>query len=170
MGFKAYHAALQDEQIWRLERPEPLRFSGTHGLVAQWFRKHRLDVGDDGWIVPAQDWLTMAFGEAGAANRWIIFEQADGPVQKLARMDRIHGKFGSAIRLMFQFRPLQMKMVGGHIQVTEPANACGWSEELSLDGGTSSTCTWRWRAPQLGFASVTAGSGVAQPAAPTAAG
>jgi len=59
---------------------------------------------------------------------------------------------------MMQFRPLETATSAFPLYVREPARCSGWSEELSIDGGSSSDgCTWRWMAPKLGFASVVAG-------------
>ncbi|HLP07727.1 MAG TPA: hypothetical protein VK178_06145 [Opitutaceae bacterium] len=158
MGFKAYRFTTRPNETWTLDQPEPLRFSGPQGLIAQWYRLNRLDVGDNPWLVPAREWLALAYGAEAAAGRWVIFEQAEGGVRKLARLDRIHGKFGSQTRIMMQFKPLQCLATAPALTVVEPECVCGWGEELSIDGGSgSSSCTWRWMAPQLGFASVVAG-------------
>lgn len=158
MGFKAYRFTSQNDDSWRLETPEPLRFSGPQGLIAQWYRANRLDACDGAWIVPAREWLALAYGAAESARRWIIFEQAEGGIRKYARLERINGQFGSQTRIVMQFRPLQCTGFGEAITVIEPEYVCGWSEELSIDGGDgSASCSWRWMAPKLGFAAVTAG-------------
>lgn len=157
MGFKAYRFTNQPNDSWLLEAPEPLRFSGPQGLIAQWYRANRLEC-EGTWMVPAREWLALAFGAAEAAKRWIVFEQADGGVRKYARLERINGQFGTQTRIMMQFRPLQCTLGAMPLTVVEPECVCGWSEELSIDGGSESeSCTWRWMAPQLGFASVVAG-------------
>lgn len=158
MGFKTYRFTPQPNDSWVLDCPEPLRFSGPQGLIAQWYRLNRLDRGDGPWLVPARDWLALAFGAAEAAQRWIIFEQAEAGVRKLARLERINGKFGSQTRLMMQFTPLQSVGESPPLIVIEPEFVCGWGEEMSIDGGSGSeSCSWRWVSPQLGFASVVAG-------------
>ena len=158
MGFKSYQVVPQPNDSWKLERPEPLRFSGTNGLIAQWYRQNRLGAAEGTWLVQAREWLHLGCGAEVATERWIVFEQLDKGVRKFARLERINGRFGSETRLMLQFRPLVCLSDGLPLVVAEPKNACGWSEELSIDGGDgSSTCTWRWLAPKLGFASVVAG-------------
>ena len=158
MGFKAYRFTTRPNDSWVLDQPEPLRFSGPQGLIAQWFRLNRLEIGDAPWLVPAREWLSLAFGAAESGRRWIIFEQAEGGVRKYARLERINGKFGSQTRIMMQFKPLQSVGLAMPLIVVEPECVCGWGEELSIDGGTGSeSCSWRWMAPQLGFASVVAG-------------
>ena len=157
MGFKSYRALPQPNDSWKLEQPEALRFSGPQGLIAQWYRTHRLEA-EGTWLVPAREWLMLAEGAEAAAQRWILFEQVDGGVRKFARLERINGRFGTETRLMLQFRPLVCLGGGLPLVVVEPENVCGWSEELSIDGGGgSSSCTWRWLTPKLGFASVVAG-------------
>lgn len=158
MAFKAYHVVPQPNGVWLLERPEPLRFSGLQGLIAQWYRTNRLGAAEGTWLVPASEWLTLAVGAEAAPGSWIIFEQINQGVCSYARLERINGRFGSETRLMLQFRPLKRAGEGLPLVVTETENACSWSEELSIDGGDgSSTCSWRWAAPKLGFASVVAG-------------
>ena len=157
MAFKSYNVVAQANGTWLLEQPAPLRFSGPQGLIAQWYRAHRLEA-EGAWMVSAPEWLALALGAEGEAQRWIIFDQVAGGVCKYARLERIHGQFGAQTRLMLQFRPLQCLGTGLPLIVAEPENVCGWSEELSIDGGDgSSGCTWRWMAPKLGFASVVAG-------------
>ncbi len=158
MGFKAYHFTSRTNDSWILTDPEPLRFSGPQGLIAQWFRLNRMEIGENAWLVPAREWLALAFGAEESARRWIIFEQVGDGMRKLARLERISGKFGTQTRIMMQFRPLECLSGGAPVVVAEPECACGWGEELSIDGGAGSeNCTWRWMAPQLGFASVVAG-------------
>lgn len=158
MGFKAYRFTVQPNDAWSLDHPEPLRFSGPQGLIAQWYRLNRLELGDGPWLVTAREWLALAFGAEESARRWIVFEQGDGGGRKLARLERINGQFGTQTRIMMQFKPLQGRGSGVPVTVVEPECVCGWGEELSIDGGSdSSACTWRWMAPQLGFASVVAG-------------
>ena len=158
MGFKAYRFTTRPNDTWALDEPEPLRFSGPQGLIAQWCRLNRLEVGDNSWLVPSREWLALAYGAEASARRWVVLEQAGDGVRKLARLDRIHGKFGSQTRIMMQFKPLQVVETAPVLAVTEPECVCGWGEELSIDGGSDgASCTWRWMAPQLGFASVVAG-------------
>lgn len=157
MGFKSYRYTTRPNDSWVLDQPEPLRFSGPQGLIAQWYRLNQMEIGDEHWLVPGREWLSLAFGAEESAKRWIIFEQAEGGVRKIARLDRISGKFGSQTRIMMQFKPLQ-SLGAAPLTVVEPECVCGWGEELSIDGGCGSeSCTWRWMAPQLGFASVVAG-------------
>lgn len=158
MGFKAYRFTAQSENSWILADPEPLRFSGPNGLLAQWYRLNRGAVGDSSWLATGQEWLALALGDEEAALRWIVFEQTATGTRQLARLERIHGQFATETRIMMQFRPLKCIDIAPSLVVSEPASSCSWSEELSIDGGgLSSTCTWRWRAPKLGFASVVAG-------------
>ena len=158
MAFKSYYAVPHANGSWKLERPEPLRFAGPQGLIAQWYRVNRLGAAEGTWLVPAQEWLELALGIETAAQSWIVFEQLNQGLRKLARLERINGRFGSETRLMLQFRPLLTMGDGLPLTVVEPENACTWSEELSIDGGDgSSSCSWRWAPPKLGFASVVAG-------------
>ncbi len=73
MGFKAYHVTAHTNDSWTLASPEPLRFSGPQGLIAQWYRLNRLKLGDGPWLVPAREWLSLAFGAAEAERKWIVF-------------------------------------------------------------------------------------------------
>ena len=158
MGFKSYRFTVQPNDSWLLDDPQPLRFSGPNGLIAQWYRLHRLELSDGPWIVPAAGWLSLTFSEAESAQRWIVFEQTATGTRQLARLERIHGQFATETRIMMQFRPLKCINVAPSLVVSEPAASCSWSEELSIDGGgLSAACTWRWLAPKLGFASVVAG-------------
>ena len=158
MGFISYQIVPQSNDSWKLEQPRPLRFSGPQGLLAQWYRLNRLGAAEGTWMVQAGEWLTLAVGAEAAAGSWIIFEQVNNGVRSYARLERINGRFGSESRLMLQFRPLQCVGDGLPLVVRETESACSWSEELSIDGGDgSSTCSWRWAAPKLGFASVVAG-------------
>ncbi len=158
MGFKAYRFTAQPDESWILADPEPLRFSGPNGLIAQWYRLNRGRIGDTAWLATAQEWLALAFREEAAKQRWIVFEQAAAGSRQLARLERIHGQFAGETRIMMQFRPLRCIADAPSLVVTEPASSCSWSEEISIDGGgSSSACTWRWMAPKLGFASVVAG-------------
>jgi len=158
MGFKSYRVTAQTDDTWLLDAPEPLRFSGPNGLIAQWYRLHRLELDDKPWLVTSHGWLALAFDIEEAESRWIVFEQTDGNVRKYARLERINGQFGTGTRIMMQFRPLETATSAFPLYVREPARCSGWSEELSIDGGSSSDgCTWRLMAPKLGFASVVAG-------------
>lgn len=158
MAFKTYHVVAQPDASWKLERPEPLRFAGVQGLIAQWYRLNRLGAAEGTWMVPAGEWLQLIPGAEPANERWIIFEQINQGVRTFARLERINGRFSSETRLMFQFRPLTCVGNSPSLVVVEPENSCSWSEELSIDGGDgSASCSWRWAAPKLGFASVVAG-------------
>ena len=163
MGFKSYQAFPQPNGSWNLERPEPLRFAGPQGLIAQWYRTHRLEA-EGTWVVPAAEWLALAQGAEVTAASWIVFEQIDRGVLKFARLERISGQFGSQTRIMMQFRSLQRGGAVLPLVVVEPKNACEWGEELSIDGGDgSANCSWGWQTPKLGFSSVTAGGARALP-------
>ena len=158
MGFKAYRSTAQPDDSWALTEPAPLRFSGPQGLIAQWHRLNKMEIEDGPWLVPAREWLALAFGAEESARRWIVFEQVEGGGRKLARLDRISGRFGAQTRIMMQFKPRQSRGTDAPLVVIEPECVCGWGEELSIDGGCgSATCTWRWMAPQLGLSSVVAG-------------
>jgi len=158
MGFKAYRITPDTEHAWRLAQPEPLRFSGPNGLIARSYRENHGDIGGRTWLAPAQVWLELAFGPAGAAGRWIVFEQLAAGHPRYARLEAVNGLFSAPTRLMFQFRPFQQRTEAQGLVVREPDVACSWGEELAIDGGDGSArCTWRWQAPKLGFASVVAG-------------
>ena len=158
MGFKSYRFTEQSDDAWLLDDPQPLRFSGPNGLIAQWYRIHRLELDERPWLVTAHGWLALAFDIEAAESRWIVFEQTEGSTRKYARLERINGKFGAETRIMMQFKPLESSPGTIPLIVREPARSAGWSEEVSIDGGSGSDgCTWRWMTPKLSFASVVAG-------------
>ncbi len=158
MGFKAYRFTAQPNDSWILSDPAPLRFSGSQGLIAQWFRLKRLELPDGPWLVGAREWLSLEYGAEESSRRWILFEQSEGGLRRLARLERINGQIGSPTRIVMQFTPLQCLGGGIPLVVVEPECVCGWAEELAIDGGgDSASCSWRWMTPQLGFASVVAG-------------
>ena len=90
MGFKSYRFTEQSDDAWLLDDPQPLRFSGPNGLIAQWYRLHRLELDERPWLVTAHGWLALAFDIEQAESRWIVFEQTEGNVRKYARLERIN--------------------------------------------------------------------------------
>ncbi len=158
MGFKTYRCTKTDDQSWLLDMPEPLRFSGPNGLIARWYRSHKSEFDSRPWMMSAAAWIEMDFGLTRSNERWILLEQIVNHVPRYDRLEAINGIFGSETRLVLQFSPLEKVSDSPHLILRDPKKACGWGEELSIDGGDgSSTCSWRWKAPKLGFSSVQVG-------------
>lgn len=148
MAFKAYLALKRPDGTWLLGQASPVRFSGPHGLVALWCREHAAQI-EAPWRVVPEAFLELLFPPAEARDRWVVLEQDDGETCIYSRLLSISGVATRRVEMLFSFAPLQLVHGEPALCVRPDAGLRVWSEELALDGGPGSACTWRWCRPHL---------------------
>lgn len=158
MPFKSYFITTLPNGTERLTQPQPIRFSGSIGLVA----RHLNDIKpaeSARWSLEESEWLDLA-GQPPSDSRWIVFEQIENDRLCLSRVNRINGMVcGGQTELLVMMSPLTVLTSEPTVVVAVPNGGRAWSEELALDGAPGrSGATWSWCERTLHVGSAVFGS------------
>ena len=142
MSFKAYTVTPLSDGTWRLTRPEPVRFSGRRGLVAQ---RLSAQFPSGRWSATDEEWLRMV-APTTTEPRWIVFEQSEDDTLRISRLTAINGlALGGRTELLLQFSPLTVCRATPVLIASAPSEARAWSEGLALDGAADrADSSWLW--------------------------
>lgn len=154
MAFKTYQVNALPNGQWQLSHPEPVRFSGPHGLVARFLEKQPLEV-QLKWGRSDKEWLEQ-INMPDTMEHWLVFEQVEDDKLQISRLHRVNGAgHHHQTELLLSLSPLSVEKVAPTLTVSVPQDGRSWSEELALDGQVGRTdSTWRWceRALHVGAA------------------
>lgn len=157
MSFKSYAQTIQSDGRWLLTDPQPLMFSGRHGLIARFADRER-DRAAEPWKLCPGELHALALPGALVRDRMIVFEQSDGLTLELLWLQDVRGVSGATTEMLFSFTPLTVEQAHPLLLVKEPNVACAYGEDLTLDGGvTNSAGSWHWRKPHLALGGVRLG-------------
>jgi len=158
MSFKSYATSIQPDGSLLLDDPQPLVFSGKHGLIARYV----LGAGsraEGPWRLCPGELHALATPRLQLRNRTILFEQADHDTLELLALEAIHGVSAERTEMMFRFRPLRLLSHAPVLHVTDADGGIVYTEELALEGGVSAPAgSWHWRKPHLAIGGVVCGA------------
>ncbi|MDR2862458.1 MAG: hypothetical protein LBV54_01075 [Puniceicoccales bacterium] len=159
MPFKSYQITPDSASGgFLLEAPQPLVFSGKHGLIARHIRRLQPDSEGSAWTLHEDDIADLLIPPP-TTTRWLVFAQQDGDSSselRLSRLLRIRGFSDAQTELLFTFSPLAVHTIDGdpaRLLAHEPTHGREWNEELALNGGLSNLdgpWTWCDRALNIG--------------------
>lgn len=157
MSFKSYAVTETADGAWQLHDPKPLIFSGRHGIIARYLFTKK-DPPETVRLTPVDIHQLAAI--TTEQHRIIAFEQAEDSELEILQLESISGTTGLKTEMLFSFRPLSLVGVHGAVPTVRlPTSARTYTEELVLDGGTSSpNGSWRWRKQHLALGGVVCGS------------
>lgn len=157
MSFKSYAVETSADGLMILSDPQPLMFSGRHGLIAKFVLGEK-DRASRPWKLCPGEIHALAFVETLVRDRVIMFEQSEDLERSLMWLQSISGISNSTTEMMFSFTPV---IVAGQnpLRVKRGAVDRGYGEDLALDGGVyAPTSGWRWKKPHLALGGVVLGS------------
>ena len=157
MSFNSYAQTIQSDGRWRLTDPQPLMFSGRHGLIARFVGQEK-DRAAEAWKLCPGELHALALPGALVRDRVIVFEQADGETLVLLWLQDVRGVSSATTEMLFSFTPLTVEQTRPEFLVKEPNVSCAYGEDLTLDGGVANlTGSWHWRKPHLALGGVRLG-------------
>ncbi len=159
MSFKSYAAHRLSDGACTLEDPQPLVFSGPHGLIARFGLSNPLRASDP-WRLCAGELHAIAFPERLVRDRTIVFEQVIDDALELQALESVQGVSGRRTEMVFNFSPLAVVSAHGVLAIRRDPVARTRSETLDLDGGVlAPQGSWRWTRSHLALGGVTPGVG-----------
>jgi hypothetical protein len=160
MSFKSYAQTVQPDGSWHLTDPQPLVFSGRHGLIARFVGQEK-DRASEPWKLCPGELHALALPGELICDRVIVFEQSGGETLELLWLQDVRGVSAATTEMMFSFTPLTVEQTRPALRVKEPNVACAYGEDLTLDGGVANpTGSWHWRKPHLALGGVRLGPAV----------
>ena len=154
MSFKSYALHPQPDHAIALDDPQPLIFSGPHGLIARFVRSDPTRAGQP-WRLCPGELHSLAFPERLVRDRAILFEQSAGGILELQWLQSVHGISGQRTEMMFSFSPLTVVSTGVSLAVLPPTSGRTYNEGLELEGGVLAPHgSWRWTLPHLALGGV----------------
>jgi len=143
MAFKAYLVTPAADGTLELTAPEPLVFSGRHGLIA----RHVLadpERASRPWTLLPDDLIKLT-NTPPRAPSWIVLEQTEGSDLRLSRLEKIAGVSTEQTEILITLVPLSVIRRSPILTARELSSGRAWREELALDGGAFSRDShWRW--------------------------
>jgi hypothetical protein len=168
MSFKSYaiHGTIDD--LITLDDPQPLVFSGRHGLIAKFVLREK-DRAMNPWKLCVGEIHAIAFPAKLLHDRAIVFEQSEDADRSLMWLQSISGISNSKTEMMFSFIPLAIESQNP-LTIRRAAVDRTYGEDLMLDGGVlSPDGPWHWKKPHLALGGVVLGSANLYPLASTGA-
>jgi hypothetical protein len=154
MSFKSYALHPQPDHTLVLQDPQPLVFSGPHGLIARFVLSDPARASDP-WKLCAGELHALAFPSLLVRDRAIFFEQTAGNKLELQWLQCVQGVSGRQTEMMFSFSPLTVVHSVGSLVVRPPTSDCTYNEGLQLEGGVlSPNGSWHWGRPHLSLGGV----------------
>jgi len=166
MSFKSYAIRSTNDDLITLDDPQPLVFSGRHGLIAKFVLSEK-DRAMKPWKLCVGEIHAIAFAAKLVHDRAIVFEQSEDADRSLMWLQSISGISNSKTEMMFSFTPLAV-MHQNPLTVQRSAVDRSYGEDLMLDGGVlSPDGPWHWKKPHLALGGVVLGSSKLGPLAST---
>lgn len=157
MSFKSYATRAQSDGALILDDPQPLVFSGRHGLIARFV----LEAGERAsqpWQLGPGELHALAASTLRGSDRVIVFEQAEDAELELLALEAVHGISTERTEMMFLFKPLRVVSGGVPLRVQPASGKKTYTEGLTLEGGAfAPMASWRWRRPHLALGGVVCG-------------
>jgi hypothetical protein len=154
MSFKSYALHRQPDGILVLDDPQPLIFSGPHGLIARFVRSDPSRASEP-WKLCAGELHALAFPETLVRERAIFFEQVAEGKLELQWLQSVQGVSGQRTEMMFSLSPVSIVHAAVPIAIHLPAADRVYHEGLELEGGVlSPNGSWHWGRPHLALGGV----------------
>jgi hypothetical protein len=154
MSFKSYALHRQPDGILVLDDPQPLIFSGPHGLIARFVRSDPRRAGEP-WRLCPGELHALAFPDTLIRDRAIFFEQVAEGKLELQWLQSVQGISGARTEMMFSFSPVTTVRAAAPIAIRPPAADRVYHEGLELEGGVlSPNGSWHWGRPHLALGGV----------------
>jgi hypothetical protein len=154
MSFKSYAVTALPEGGLLLDDPQPLVFSGRHGLIARFV----LSAGERAqsrWALCAGELHALSSPALQLGERMIVFEQSEDNAIELLALKVIQGCSAERTEMMFSFEALHVLRRAPRLCVEELDTGRTYIEELSLEGGVyAPAASWHWRRPHLALGGV----------------
>ena len=161
MSFKSFSVQSLDGDRLALSDPQPLVFSGPHGLIAGFVLGEPQRAASP-WKLCPGELHALAFADTLVRDRIIVFEQNEGATRSLMWLQEVHGVSAARTEMLFSFVPLVVEDRGPTPVVCRAIPYRIYREELVLDGGVfAATADWRWTRPHLAIGGVVIGRGLA---------
>jgi hypothetical protein len=168
MSFKSYALHAQPDNAFILDDPQPLVFSGIHGLIARFVRSNPTRAGEP-WKLCPGELHSLAFPDTLVRERAIFFEQVTETGLELQRLESVHGISGRKTEMMFSFSPVILLRAGLPLTIRFPETCRIYNEGLELEGGALATNgSWHWGRPHLALGGVVLQPGSVRPSNPVA--
>ena len=168
MSFKSYAIHSTIDELITLEDPQPLVFSGRHGLIAKFVLSEK-NRAMRPWKLCVGEIHAIAFPATLLHDRAIVFEQSEDANRSLMWLQSISGISNSKTEMMFSFIPLAV-LTQNPLTARRAAVDRTYGEDLMLDGGVlSPDGSWHWRKPHLALGGVVLGSALLRPLSSTGA-
>lgn len=154
MSFKSYALHPQLDHTLVLDDPQPLVFSGLHGLIARFVLSDPARASEP-WRLCAGELHALAFSAGLVRDRAIFFEQATGGVLELQWLQCVQGVSGRRTEMMFSFSPVKLVHSCVPLAILPPSSGCTYTEGLQLEGGVLAPAgSWHWGRPHLALGGV----------------
>ncbi len=146
MSFKSYAVAPLADGTFLFSKPEPVRFSGSHGLIAKYTAMLPAADSDGRWMLTIEDCLRLMGTLPSTEERWIVFEQTEDDRLRLSRLASVKGSVVAySTELLLTLSPLTVLTPPPRLTAEVPTNARTWCEQLALDGAPGRQgASWRW--------------------------
>ena len=168
MSFKSYAIRSTIDDLITLDDPQPLVFSGRHGLIAKFVLSEK-ERAMNPWKLCVGEIHAIAFPAKLLHDRAIVFEQSADAARSLMWLQSISGISNSKTEMMFSFIPLAV-VAQNPLTIRRAAVDRTYGEDLMLDGGVlSPDGPWHWKKPHLALGGVVLGSATLNPLASTGA-
>jgi hypothetical protein len=157
MSFKSYAVTPLPDGSLLLDDPQPLIFSGRHGLIARFV----LSAGERArarWALCAGELHALSSPALQVGERMIVFEQAEENAIELLALKVVQGCSAERTEMMFSFQALHVLSRAPRLCVEELDTGRTYVEELSLEGGVyAPAASWHWRRAHLALGGVLCG-------------
>lgn len=151
MSFKSYALHRLDDGSLEFSDPQPLVFSGRHGLIARFVLAQPYRAAGQWKLSPAELHALANLAD----NRALVFEETGEKTLELQCLQSIHGISDVRTEMLFSLLPLAVEHPGAPLRVRHPVVDRTYAEELILDGGVNApNGPWRWCKPHLALGGV----------------
>lgn len=151
MSFKSYALCRFDDGLLEFTDPQPLVFSGRHGLIARFVLAQPCRAAGQWRLSPAELHALANLAE----NRALVFEETGEKTLELQCLQSIHGISDIRTEMLFSLLPLTVEHPAPRLRVRHPEVDRTYAEELILDGGVNApNGPWRWCRPHLALGGV----------------
>jgi hypothetical protein len=154
MSFKSYALRALPDGALEFTDPQPLVFSGRHGLIALFVKTQPARAAEP-WKMGPDELHELAFPAGFTGERALVFEEAAENTLELQWLQSIHGVSATRTEMLFSLLPLIVEQSNPPLRVRRPEIDRTYGEELILEGGvTALDGPWRWCKPHLALGGV----------------